>query len=655
MPHGMCYMWKPTVLFLHVSTDIIIALSYLVISLTLVVLTRKARKEIPFHWMFLCFGSFIVLCGMTHLMEVITVWNPVYWFSGFVKACTAAVSLATAIALPPLIPKILLMIQKAKQSEEYLKSIEIMNRELESKIQERTFELELDNAKRKDAEEMLRLVVESAPDGKILVNGKSEIVMVNKKIESMFGYSREELFGKTVDVLLPERLRSQHSQHRATFRKQPVARDMGIGRDLVALRKDGSEFPVEVSLVPITRESDLFVLAVVVDIAQRKKIEQQLRDSQRLESIGLLAGGVAHDFNNLLSGVLMNASLALDEIPTNDPKHVLLENVVNASKRATDLTKQLLAYAGKGTIEITQVNLSKLVQEINVLVKTSMPKGVETKLDLMPNLPEIDADTGQIQQLIMNLVINAGESFTDNRSGVVRITTRMRSITSDYIEESRMVSGLDKIVPGDYVDLEVQDNGCGMPEKVKSRIFDPFFTTKFAGRGLGLAAVLGIVKAHRGAIWVYSEIDKGTCFKILFPVGRNVKVSTPLAKLGILHGNESILIVDDEEIVAKALSRVLEHYGYHTRIALDGMTALEMLSSPGDGTQLVILDMMMPKMSGDEVFRRARELRPGLKILVTSGYNEAEAMKYFNATSGFIQKPYTSTELANKVRSVLDD
>ena len=259
-------------------------------------------------------------------------------------------------------------------------------------------------------------------------------------------------------------------------------------------------------------------LEINTDVTERRRIDEQLRHTQKLESLGVLAGGVAHDFNNLLTGILGNASLALDGIPPNHPNHTLLEEVTKAAERAADLTRQLLAYAGKGRFVMRTVNLSDLVREIGGLVQTSIPKAVQLRLQLTERLPGIDADPGQLQQIVMNLVINGAEAIGPE-GGTVLVRTGVQPVDEQYIET--MSSAGELLRPGQYVFLEVHDSGSGMSEETLAKIFDPFYTTKFAGRGLGLSAVLGIVRAHKGALKVYSKPGSGTTFKVLFPASAN--------------------------------------------------------------------------------------------------------------------------------------
>jgi signal transduction histidine kinase len=388
---------------------------------------------------------------------------------------------------------------------------------------------------------------------------------------------------------------------------------------------------------------------------ERRNLEEQLRHAQKLESLGLLAGGVAHDFNNLLTGILGNASLVIEMVPDQLGVRSMLQDIIRASERAADLTRQLLAYAGKGKFVIEPVNASALVRDISELLRSSVPRTVELALDLHPNLPCIEGDASQIQQLVMNLILNAVEA-TGERPGRVRVTTTIREVRAgDRLQHFRP----DPPVPGVYVAVDVMDDGCGMSDTVKAQIFDPFFTTKFTGRGLGLSAALGIVRGHRGAIGVESAEGSGSHFSVLLPAvgiqavpagesGKEVD-STAQTCAG------TVLIVDDEDVVRRAARATLEHYGYTVFEASDGRDGTDLFSRLHDRISLVLLDLTMPAMDGHAVWRFIRRIRPDMKIVISSGFDESEALKQFTDDPGleFIQKPYTASSLVRKVRSLV--
>jgi two-component system cell cycle sensor histidine kinase/response regulator CckA len=500
------------------------------------------------------------------------------------------------------------------------------------------------------SEARFRALLESAPQGVIAIDENGHIALVNVRTEELFGYSRDELIGWPMDMVLPERLRAAHPDHVREYFAHPRTRLMGLGLDLWGRRKDGSEFPLEISLSCVEHGGRQQALALVTDITERRKAEEQFRQAQKLESIGMLAGGIAHDFNNLLVGVIGNASLAQDLLPPGSPAGELLDEVVKTGEQAAHLTRQMLAYAGKGRFVVELLNLSELIPEMTGLVQPSISKKIALHLDLDSDLPSIEADRGQMQQVFMNLVLNAAEAIGGG-AGMISVKTGSQVVDETYI---RRTLG-SELAPGRYVLLEVRDTGCGIDDATRARIFDPFFSTKFQGRGLGLAAVAGIVRQHKGAISVSSVPGKGACFTMLLPAAEGAAAATQAAAGNVaLHGTGTILVVDDETPVRNLASKALERYGYKVLLADGGPEAINTFKRhPGD-ISLVILDASMPGMSGAETFPELRKIRPAVKILISSGYSELETMKAFpGSPAGFIQKPYTSRGLAEKVKSAM--
>jgi two-component system, cell cycle sensor histidine kinase and response regulator CckA len=370
-----------------------------------------------------------------------------------------------------------------------------------------------------------------------------------------------------------------------------------------------------------------------------------------MQAVGELAGGVAHDFNNLLTGILGNASLALDVLNPPEPARSMLESVIQASERAADLTRQLLAYAGKGRFVVRPVDISTLVIEIGELMRTSIPKKMRFFLDLADDLPPIEADATQIQQLVMNLVLNAGEAIGDC-AGTVHVITRM---------ETRSLDGAANAASGRHVCIEVRDTGCGMDEATRAQIFDPFFSTKFTGRGLGLAAALGIARSHQGQIDVESSPGAGSTFRVWLPAAEKAiteeRMPAGLQRMQAnLGGSGGILVIDDEPLVRSIAKSTLEHFGYSVFEAEDGARGVELFRQLQDDIALVLLDLTMPEMSGEEAFALLRQAQPDLPVILSSGYNESEATRRFagKGVNGFLKKPYTAETLAERVKSVLN-
>lgn len=414
---------------------------------------------------------------------------------------------------------------------------------------------------------------------------------------------------------------------------------------------------------PIFNEagSPIRMIGIVQDITTNKqetehlrKLESQIQHAQKLESLGVLAGGIAHDFNNILTSILGYIDLAQNELPAHSTARAYIQEAAKGACRAADLTNQMLAYSGRGKFVVQSLNLNDLIEDMIPLLQVSISKKCVLKLHLMPNLPSIEADAVQLRQIAMNLVINASDAIGE-RSGVIAITTGVMHCDRSYLAETYLDEELKE---GPYVFLEVADSGCGMSEAIRSRIFDPFFTTKAAGRGLGLAAVLGIVRGHHGAIKIYSEMDRGTTFKVAIPaidlpahLGLN-SISSPET----WRGTGTVMVVDDEDSVRSLFQCMLESVGLTVVAAKDGRDGLEKFREQSDSIDLVILDMTMPHLDGPQTFREMRRIRANVKAILTSGYNEQTAIDQFagKGLAGFLQKPFRFEELVSIVRKVFE-
>jgi PAS domain S-box-containing protein len=386
--------------------------------------------------------------------------------------------------------------------------------------------------------------------------------------------------------------------------------------------------------------------------------EARSRHVQKLESIGVLAGGIAHDFNNLLHVVLGNADIALGNLVAGSPAQGPLEEVVRATLRAADLTRQLLAYSGKGVFVVRHLDLSTEVREMATLLRTSITKQATLSWELAPDLPPVSADPTQIRQIVMNLITNASDALGES-GGTITLRTGVTRL--EDLEHQRFGAPLQgeealEQKKGPLVYLEIGDTGAGMGPETLSRIFDPFFSTKFAGRGLGLAAVMGIVRSHHGLIRIRTERGEGTVFRVLFPAvaGTASKIAKPSGERSEWRGSGTILVVEDEEGVREVAERMLQDIGFDTIGAEDGRQALDIMDEVGDTVTAVLLDLSMPRMGGAEAFRRLRRLRPELPILMMSGYTEQVVAPQFSNSgpgiTGFLQKPFMAEDLIAVLR-----
>ncbi len=405
----------------------------------------------------------------------------------------------------------------------------------------------------------------------------------------------------------------------------------------------------------------LFIEGLAIDITQRKDaesekllVERRLLEGQKLESMGVLAGGIAHDFNNLLTGIIGNANLAALDLPTQSPVRNNLKQIEIASQRAAELCQQMLAYAGKGRFVVQPVELGPLVTATLPLLQASISKRAKLRFELAPDLPAVLSDPTQLRQIIMNLVINASEALGE-RDGEISITTHLVHPAADWFDGAPLAP---PETGRPFIRLEVRDSGCGMTDESLARIFEPFYTTKFTGRGLGLAAVLGIIRSHRGGLIVRSGVGKGSIFALFFPASTQRPDKKP-AKIYNSHPPQQrtghVLVVDDEEHVQNVAAQMLKASGMTTETARDGYEALDFFRANPDGFALVLLDMTMPRLSGEETLSLLREIRPGIRVLFMSGYNRREFVDALpgRATLGFMQKPFTIEALREHLQFML--
>ncbi|MBM4392248.1 MAG: PAS domain-containing protein [Deltaproteobacteria bacterium] len=401
----------------------------------------------------------------------------------------------------------------------------------------------------------------------------------------------------------------------------------------------------------VDRLGDGAVMGVALDVTERRRLEAQqvearLQRAQRMEALGALAGGIAHDFNNLLVGMVGNASLALLKLPDGAAARPDIERLLAAAERAADLTRQMLAYSGKGRFVVEPVDIGCLVRETVDLLRSSLPRRAQLGVHVLESLPPVDADATQVRQVVMNLLTNAGEALPE-AGGDVQV-----HVSAVTVEPGAQEGNFgDEVVPGPYVCVEVADTGSGMDEATRRRMFDPFFTTKTNGHGLGLAAALGIVRGHHGAIRVYSEPGRGTTVRVLLPAGHAPATVESRPSIDA----ETVMVIDDEPAVRDFARAVLEFHGYHVLEAQDGREAVSLFGAHRDRVGLVLLDLTMPGMDGEETFHELRALKPSVRVLLSSGYDEQQATSRFTGLglAGFLRKPYRAEQLMAQVRERL--
>ena len=519
-------------------------------------------------------------------------------------------------------------------------------------------EAELAEANRKlhQSETLHRTLFEQSPNGIILWSmNERKPIQFNTAAHTQLGYQADE-FAK----LTP-------ADFDAVFSKLEIAAMMERLQDkepadfeTIHTTKSGEKRTVLITLKQFDISGQPMILAIHRDISDNKRaeeerlaLEKQLLHAQKLESLGVLAGGIAHDFNNLLTSIVGNTDLALLRLAPESPVRDNLHQVEQAATRAADLAKQMLAYSGKGKFVIEAIDINRLIDEMTKMLEISISKKCVLRFNFASPLPTVDVDATQLRQIIMNLVINASEAIGD-KSGIIAISTGCMQCDRKYLSSA----WLDEQIPeGLYVWLEIADTGCGMDKETMSKIFDPFFTTKFTGRGLGMAAVMGIVRGHKGAIKVYSEPGRGTTFKVLLPAGAKPRelFNEHGSHEGGWKGKGTVLLVDDEETVIGIGAEMLKELGFDVLTAMDGRDALDIFKNNRDHISFVILDLTMPHLDGEQAFRELRQIKPDVKVIMSSGYNEHEVTQRFvgKGLAGFIQKPYKLSTLKSIVSGVV--
>ncbi|MEQ8190196.1 MAG: PAS domain S-box protein [Candidatus Eremiobacterota bacterium] len=513
-----------------------------------------------------------------------------------------------------------------------------------------------------ESKKMLQLVLDTIPARVFWKDRNSVLMGCNRLLALDAGLSSpEEIIGKSdFELIWKEEAEHYRSDDAIVMETGKPKLDYEESQT----KPDGQTRYLKTSKIPLyDREGHVVgILGTYEDITGRKKAEQERRKlekkmehTQKLESLGVLAGGIAHDFNNLLVAILGNAELALLELPPGSPAKFYLSEIENTSLRAADLCKQMLAYAGKGRLCVEPLNISLLVREMSHMLDVSISRKAILRYKFQKDLPAIEADATQIRQVIMNLIINASEAIKD-KDGTISVSTGSMFCDTSYMAGSYLYEQLPE---GDYVYLEISDTGSGMDKDTQMKIFDPFFTTKFSGRGLGLAAVLGIVRGHKGFLKLYSEPEKGTTFKVLFPSLRNTagEISGDAGKVKNWNGTGTVLLVDDDRNVMDVTGPMLKKLGFNVLTADGGHEALKIISScdrEHEKIVCIILDLTMPHMDGEETFRELRKLTTNIPVIISSGYSEQEVLDRFagKGLAGFLQKPYkldTLTELLRKI------
>jgi hypothetical protein len=535
--------------------------------------------------------------------------------------------------------------EKEKRAAELIianKELAFQNEEKEKRAAELIIankELAFQNEEKEKRVSEYQALFNSSPDGVIVVNGSGEIINTNLQIHSLFGYTKQELIGKSIEFLIPDRFRN-HQTLRRDYTSKPQARPMGLGMQLFARRKDGTEFSVEIVLSPIQMESN--IIATVRDITEKKKLEQQFLRTQRMESVGTLASGIAHDLNNILGPIIL-ALRFLRKTFSDEQNMKMLKMLEDTAMRGADLVKQVLTFARGQEGERTPIQIRHTINDLKKFMQEAFSSDIIIEVNVPNDLWPINADPTQIHQVLLNLAVNARDALS--HGGTITISAENLTLDENYV-----AMNLDA-KPGQYVLVSVTDSGTGIPPEIQEKIFEPFFTTKEPGKGtgLGLATVFSIVKSHGGFIKLYSEIGKGTNFKLYFPaiIGEKIKEQQALYIESLEGHGEWILLVDDEYVIREVSKLTLESNGYNVLLAADGIEAVGLFAQNRDKIDFVITDMNMPNMNGPTLIRTLQKMKPSLPIIGASGLTDKTKLDEVGDLniSSFLSKPYTAEKL----------
>ncbi|HYP17697.1 MAG TPA: PAS domain S-box protein [Opitutus sp.] len=634
MPHGYCYLWSPWLLFWQVSMDVLIGTAYLVISAILLRIVRQ-RRDVPFNGVALSFAAFILACGATHFLEAWNVWHAQYWASAYLKMITAAASVGTAFYIFRLQPAIL-QLPNPRQ-------LAALNAQLELRVTE----LKQTEAALRASEEHFRTAFDFAGIGMAMVAPDGRWLRVNHRVCEITGYTEAELLGTTFQAIThPDDLAGDLEQ----VEKLRSGAKRFYQREKRYLHKQGHPVAIRltVALLRDAAGAPLHFVSQIEDISDRKRLEEQLQQAQKMEAVGQLAGGIAHDYNNILTSTMMQLGILLQDSTQPPAAQKAHADLLKDANRAAALTRQLLTFSRRQVMQMKPLELGLAVE--NILRMLERLIGENISLRIVTSGPVwVEADVGMIDQVVTNLVINARDAIGPG-GGSITLTVGTREFPGDRHTAPDTPRG-------PFAFVAIRDSGCGIDPDTRRHLFEPFFTTKAPGKGtgLGLATAYGIAKQHRGWIDVESQEQRGSTFTVFLPLlSPPPSSSRPPVDDRPRGGSETILLVEDQDSVRNVARAALERLGYKVIYAPDGPGAIELWREQNSAIELLFSDMVMPHgLSGWQLAQRLQADQPDLPVLLTSGYSIDLKNAGVPAGVEFIQKPYELSALTQAVRRVL--
>ena len=638
VPHGYCLLWRPDLVALHAISDGLIAAAYFAISISLYSISVR-RKDIEHRWVLWLFAAFISLCGLTHLMGLITMWFPIYGAHGLVKLATAGVSVATAFAFWPIASQVVTWPSPVEltASNEKLRRALAANEQSLAEVQ---------------------TLFENGPDAIVMVDSDGRITRSNKRAAEIFGYATDKLQGMHVENLMPKRFRTDHVKARQDYGKEAVQQRMGNStREVMGLRADGTEFPIEANLGPISHgDAPQIVCASIRDVSQEQKVRDQLAHAQRIDAIGRMTSGIAHDFNNILSAILANLQLIERQGPFDKPAvSECVDGALKATRRGAELTRRLLTFTRLQQSRISTTRIRDMTRDLRQLIKLAVPSSTEIVIEDSAEDLAIKCDIAELEATLLNLVANARDAIGDRASG--RIEVRARGLDYSQADAAQPRSG----IKGEFVELSVSDNGCGMDQQTSKDATQPFFTTKpaGAGTGLGLSIVSAFVNRANGHLAIASTPNEGTTVTILLPRANTDEPTTELAPGPDLRADDTdralgILVIDDDNDVLPSTTRLLQSLGHQAVGAHNREEAFAALQT-GLPIDVILCDISLS--DHEDGIKLASELTdhyPHLRVILFTGFStDVEGMQE-GLPGPILKKPLEYEKIAATLHQVIN-